>query len=44
MKLTNNQKDYIRNNYRSMKTKEIAENLGLEYKTIRAFADREHLD
>lgn len=44
MKLTNNQKDYIRNNYRSMKTKEIAENLGLEYKTIKAFADREHLD
>ena len=43
MKLTNNQKDYIRNNYRSMKTKEIAENLGLEYKTIKAFADREHL-
>lgn len=44
MKLTNNQKDYIRNNYRSMKTKEIAKNLGLEYKTIRFFADREHLD
>lgn len=43
MKLTDNQKEYIRKNYRSMKTKEIASNLGLEYKTVKYFADREHL-
>lgn len=44
MKLSNNQKEYIRKNYRSMRTKEIASNLGLEYKTVKFFAEREHLD
>lgn len=43
MKLSNEQKEYIRNNYRSMKTKQIANNLNLEYKTVKYFAEREHL-
>lgn len=37
MKLSNEQKEYIRNNYRSMKTKQIANNLNLEYKTVKYF-------
>lgn len=43
MKITNEGKEYIRNNYRSMKTKDIAKNLGLEYETVKNFATREHL-
>lgn len=43
MKLSDSQKKYIRENYRSMRTKEIATNLGLEYKIVKNFVDREHL-
>lgn len=44
MKMTKEQKEYIRNNYRSMKTRDIAENIGVKYETVKNFADREHLD
>lgn len=44
MKMSNEQKEYIRNNYRSMKTKDIAKDIGVEYKTVKYFVEREHLD
>lgn len=40
MKLSDKDKKYIIDNYRNMKTKDIAKNLGLEYNTVRYFVDR----
>ena len=37
MKLTNNQKDYIRNNYKNFTTKELSEKLGCTIRDINIF-------
>lgn len=44
MKFSDNEKKFIIDNYRSMKTVDIAKELNVQYSTVKSFADRYKLD
>ena len=44
MKFSDNEKKFIIDNYRSMKTVDIAKELNVRYSTVKSFADRYKLD
>ena len=44
MRFSEEERNYIINNYRSMKTKDIAKELNTSYKRIKTFANNNHLD